>query len=255
MDDVRNDVAALMGKTTSDSSSSSKPVSPSTSSTSTFAPYKVKVTADSLNIRSGAGIKYGVVGAFKKGDIVEVTDKSDIWEKTSKGWISSNYTEKVKEETANVKADDVVKIASNAVYYSGKEVPAWIKNKNWIVKKVSGDRAVIDNSADGKNSICSPINVKYLTVIESASSAKGIDKAASYSKSIAGIYKTKSRLNLRKGANTSKPIILVMPKGSKVTCYGYYTSGVNGLKWYYVSYKDSKGVKYSGFTSSRHLTK
>lgn len=272
MDDVRNDVAALMGKSSSGSSSSSSSSKPTSSSASNskFTPYKVKVATDGLNIRSDATIKSDVVGVLNKGDIVTITDKSDIWEKTSKGWISSNYTEKVKESTSTsstsssaakptssvaVKADDVVKLSSKAVYYSGKEVPAWVKNKNWIVKSISGDRAVIDNSADGKSSICSPINVKYLTVIESASSAKGTDKAASYSKSLAGTYKTKANLNLRKGANTSKSVITTIPKGSKVTCYGYYTPDVNGTKWYYISFKDSKGTKYTGFASSSYLTK
>lgn len=65
---------------------------------------------------------------------------------------------------AKIKKNDIVAVAKNAVYYSGKDVPDWVIAKKWIVKEVSGDRAVIDKSADGKNAICSPINVKYLSV-------------------------------------------------------------------------------------------
>lgn len=65
---------------------------------------------------------------------------------------------------AKIKKNDVVTVAKNAVYYSGKDVPDWVIAKKWIVREVSGDRAVIDKSADGKNAICSPINVKYLSV-------------------------------------------------------------------------------------------
>lgn len=42
------------------------------------------------------------------------------------------------------------------------------EEKNWIVHEVVGDRAVIDKSQDGKNAICSPVNTKYLTVVNAA---------------------------------------------------------------------------------------
>lgn len=73
--------------------------------------------------------------------------------------------------TSTVKAGDIVKIASNATYYSGKTIPTWVKAKKWVVREVSGDRAVIDKSEDGKNAICSPISTKYLTVVKTASTA------------------------------------------------------------------------------------
>lgn len=65
-----------------------------------------------------------------------------------------------------VSVNSVVSISSNATYYNGKPVPSWVKSKRWIVSSIKGDRAVIDKSEDGKNSICSPINVKYLTVVK-----------------------------------------------------------------------------------------
>lgn len=66
--------------------------------------------------------------------------------------------------TTSVKKDDLVSLTSDAVYYNGVAIPSWVKAKKWIVRSVSGDRAVIDKSEDGKNAICSPINVKYLKV-------------------------------------------------------------------------------------------
>jgi hypothetical protein len=71
--------------------------------------------------------------------------------------------------TSSVKAGDTVKISSTATYYGGKAIPAWVKAKNWIVREVSGDRAIIDKSVDGKNAICSPINTKFLSVVSAAS--------------------------------------------------------------------------------------
>lgn len=69
---------------------------------------------------------------------------------------------------SEIKEGDLVKIADNAVYYSGKSVPGWVKDKHWYVVEVEGDRAVIDDSEDGKNAINSPINTKYLTVVKAA---------------------------------------------------------------------------------------
>lgn len=59
----------------------------------------VEVTAVGLNVRSGAGVKYGVVGLLKKGDRVTVTEVqmngTTKWGKIDKGWISLAYTKTV----------------------------------------------------------------------------------------------------------------------------------------------------------------
>ena len=65
---------------------------------------------------------------------------------------------------SKIKKGDLVKLSSSATYYDGKAIPTWVKNTKWYVSSVSGDRAVIDKSEDGKNSIASAVNVKYLTV-------------------------------------------------------------------------------------------
>lgn len=66
---------------------------------------------------------------------------------------------------SEIKVGDVVTLTEDAIYYTGKEIADWIKKDNWIVKSVSGDRAVIDKNTSGKNAICSPVNVKYLKKI------------------------------------------------------------------------------------------
>lgn len=76
-----------------------------------------------------------------------------------------------------------------------------------------------------------------------------IDDAKSFDKNVAGTYKTTSNLNLRSGAGTSKSIVVVIPKGANVRCYGYYTT-YNGTKWYLVAYGN-----HTGFASSKYLKK
>lgn len=70
--------------------------------------------------------------------------------------------EPVKPSTGEIRAGDTVRLAAGATYYNGDAIPSWVIAKEWIVREVSGDRAVIDASADGKNHICSPVNVKFL---------------------------------------------------------------------------------------------
>jgi hypothetical protein len=105
-------------------------------------------------------------------------------------------SENPKPTTSTVKVGDSVKISSNATYYSGKSIPEWVKNKTWIVRQVNGDRAVIDKSTDGKNAICSPINVKFLSVVGTSGSQQTTFKP----------YLVKvntSALNIRAGAGTN----------------------------------------------------
>lgn len=68
-------------------------------------------------------------------------------------------------------------------------------------------------------------------------------KSSAYNKS----YKTTANLNLRMGAGTNKGIVLTIPKGSAVRCYGYYTK-VGSTTWLYVAYG-----KYAGFVSKEYL--
>lgn len=70
-----------------------------------------------------------------------------------------------------IKSGDVVGIKNGATYYSGAKIPAWVQEKKWIVCEVSGDRAVIDKSVDGKNSINSPVNTKYLFAVDNEENA------------------------------------------------------------------------------------
>lgn len=66
--------------------------------------------------------------------------------------------------SVSIKTGDIVKITGTK-YYGGQTIPSWVKAKNWIVHSVSGDRAVINKSEDGKNAIMSPVNVSDLAVV------------------------------------------------------------------------------------------
>jgi len=68
--------------------------------------YKVKVDT-SLNIRSGPGTNYKVVGSLKNGNLIYATDVSGNWAKFYKGYVSVKYLTKATdpskyETTANL---------------------------------------------------------------------------------------------------------------------------------------------------------
>lgn len=113
--------------------------------------------------------------------------------------LGATSSETTTNNTSAIKKGNVVTIAEGATYYDGvKKVPAWVRKKKWIVKEVSGDRAVIDKSQDGKNAICSPINTKYLTVDGAKAETPKTETFKSYLAKV-----TADALNIRKGAGTN----------------------------------------------------
>jgi GH25 family lysozyme M1 (1,4-beta-N-acetylmuramidase) len=58
-------------------------------------PYVVLVTAYALNVRSGPGTTYPIVGSLKTGALVTVQEESGGWGGLSGGWIFLDYTERV----------------------------------------------------------------------------------------------------------------------------------------------------------------
>lgn len=69
----------------------------STPTASTSTSYKVKVTADVLNIRAGAGTNFKINGAIKDKGVYTIIAENNGWGKlkSGAGWISLAYTEKV----------------------------------------------------------------------------------------------------------------------------------------------------------------
>lgn len=65
--------------------------------TANYVGSKVSVTANLLNVRSGAGTNHGIVGQIKKGTLCTVTEDADGWCKIDSpvGWVSKEYITKV----------------------------------------------------------------------------------------------------------------------------------------------------------------
>lgn len=95
------------------------------------------------------------------------------------------------------------------------------------------------------------------TVTPTPTVNKNTTKVASakhFDKSIAGTYTATADLNLRTDAGTNNTSLVVMPKGTRVNNYGYYSRDSKGVKWYYIQ-AIVNGVQYTGFSSSQYLKK
>lgn len=60
-----------------------------------FKTYHIKVTANVLNVREGAGTNYKVIKTIKKGENWLIRDEKNGWGKIRIGWIKLSYTKKV----------------------------------------------------------------------------------------------------------------------------------------------------------------
>ena len=92
MDGFRTAVKGAMGKVTSNPTKTEKPVSGAQGTS-----YKVKITASALNIRSGAGTNYPVVGVIRDQGVYTIIEEKGSWGrlKSKVGWIHLGYTNKL----------------------------------------------------------------------------------------------------------------------------------------------------------------
>lgn len=77
--------------------------------------------------------------------------------------------------------------------------------------------------------------------------------ADSFDKMIAGRYQAATDLYLRNGPGVLNKALTVIPEGSTVYNYGYYTTKL-GRVWLYIQFKKDD-ILYTGFASSKYLYK
>lgn len=89
----------------------------------------------------------------------------------------------------------------------------------------------------------------------STSDKKALDVAKSFNRSLSGAYAVtaNSGLHIRAGAGIGEKSLCVLPKGTKVRNYGYYTLA-GRTKWLYIQ-AVCNGTKYTGFSSATWLKK
>lgn len=106
---------------------------------------------------------------------------------------------------------------------------------------------ILNGSAVKPNSPVQNQNQPTAKKVEATTCARNFDE------NLAGIYKVeaKSGLYCRNDAGTNKKALCLIPNGTSVKCFGYYTS-YNGMKWLYIQFV-MDGVQYTGFSSCEYL--
>lgn len=186
----------------------------------------------SLNVRSGPGTNYKVVGWVRNGQKITVLEEAGAWTKivvdaTGKtGYIKSSYIEKeevsvekpvyalgsVKTKyaasTVNVRRGPGTKHAAEFALGSGAKVRILGESANWYLIETE----------DGKTG--------YISKNYTALGVKG---------------ETTANVNLRKGPASNTPSLGVVPKGTSVTL-----TGVTG-NWTEVSFSGNTGFIYTKY--------
>lgn len=85
----------------------------------------------------------------------------------------------------------------------------------------------------------------------SSNNVKAVEVADKKDSSLAGTYTTTTDLYCRDGAGKNRTALVKIPKGTKVSNYGYYSVS-GGVKWLYIQFTINK-VTYTGFSSSAYL--
>lgn len=117
--------------------------------------YNVMVTASSLNVRSGKGTTYPIVGVLKKNTVLSIYETSGNWGRCSQGWISLTYTKEVTEEVAdsgetvvadekvlynvtikasslNVRTGPGIAYSKVGTYNKGEKISIYQEKYNWL---------------------------------------------------------------------------------------------------------------------------
>lgn len=165
-----------------------------------------------------------------------------------RGFISPKYTETGLVLTPPRQSDKDITIIA-------REVIAGTWGNGEARKKTLTDAGYNYNEVRAKvNEILNGGAKKPTTATNTANrSLTATDVAAGFASSIKGTYTTGANLYMRHGAGSNKKAMVVIPKGTKVKCYGYYGMH-NGAKWYYVQVT-LDDVKYTGFCHSGYLKK
>lgn len=116
---------------------------------------------------------------------------------------------------------------------------------------------VAEQQAIGKayaKAILKYLGIEYKQTTEAATQKPvTVAYAKSFKKSLAGKYKVVSSdgvLNMRTNAGVKHDLVIAVPAGKVVQCYGYYTDTESGATWLLVQYG-----KYKGFMSKAYLKK
>lgn len=196
------------------------------------------VTCSMLNVRSGAGINYGIVGYYYKGNTVTVTEQKTVgsttWGKTAKGWVSMDYIALKTEQgssgtqgstpstavTGTVTSSDVLRVRKGAG--TSYAIVGFLNpgSKVTITEQKTVGATVWGKISNGW------ISMDYIK-LDNAQSGNGGTSGNTGTTAPQSVTRTVnvSCLIIRSGAGTSNSIVGYLYRGAKVTVTEQKTVG------------------------------
>ena len=233
-----------------------KPVEPEKPSVSVNKQGVVKVNS-ALNMRSGPGSNYGVIGTLRNNDKVEIIKEVDGWYEIKfngkVGYVSSQYIKIVDNESSeekpvepekpsvSVNKQGVVKVNSALNMRSGPGsnygVIGTLRNndKVEIIKDVDGWYEIRFNGKVGY------VSKSYITIVN-----EGANNGTESVIKEGTVYGVSTNLNVRTGPGTSYQVVGYLLSGDKVKILGEE----NG--WYKIQFNASTGTK-NGYVSKDYI--
>ncbi|MDI3090820.1 SH3 domain-containing protein [Priestia megaterium] len=194
-----------------------------------------KVAASKLNVRSGAGTNYGIIGSVVKDQTLSVVSKSGSWYKINysgrTGYVSSDYvqasgtttppaestTYTVTASTLNVRSGAGTNYASIGSVTKGQKLAVVSKSGSWYKINYSGRTGYVSSDyVQASGTTAPPAESTTYTV-------------------------TASTLNVRSGAGTSYASIGSVTKGQKLSVVSKSGS------WYKINYNGRTGYVSSDY--------
>ncbi|MBI6040151.1 SH3 domain-containing protein [Clostridium perfringens] len=233
-----------------------KPVEPEKPSVSVNKQGIVKVNS-ALNMRSGPGSNYGVIGTLRNNDKVEIIKEVDGWYEIKfngkVGYVSSQYIKIVDNESSeekpvepekpsvSINKQGVVKVNSALNMRSGPGgnygVIGTLRNndKVEIIKEVDGWYEIKFNGKVGY------VSKSYITIVN-----EGANNGTESVIKEGTVYGVSTNLNVRTGPGTSYQVVGYLLSGDKVKILGEE----NG--WYKIQFNASTGTK-NGYVSKDYI--
>ncbi|MFF2038120.1 SH3 domain-containing protein [Priestia megaterium] len=197
-----------------------------------------KVTASKLNVRSGAGTNYGIIGSVVKDQMLSVVSKSGSWYKINyngrTGYVSSDYvqasgtttppaestTYTVTASTLNVRSGAGTSYASIGSVTKGQKLSVVSKSGSWYKINYNGRTGYVSSDyVQASGTTTPPAESTTYTV-------------------------TASTLNVRSGAGTSYASIGSLTKGQKLSVVSKSGS------WYKINYNGRTGYVSSDYVQA-----
>ncbi|WP_096515264.1 SH3 domain-containing protein [Clostridium perfringens] len=237
-------------------SSEEKPVEPEKPSVPVNKQGVVKVNS-ALNMRSGPGGNYGVIGTLRNNDKVEIIKEVDGWYEIKfngkVGYVSSQYIKMVdngsgeekpvkpEKPSVSVNKQGVVKVNSALNMRSGPGsnygVIGTLRNNDnvEIIKEVDGWYEIRFNGKVGY------VSKSYITIVN-----EGANNGTESVIKEGTVYGVSTNLNVRTGPGTSYQVVGYLLSGDKVKILGEE----NG--WYKIQFNASTGTK-NGYVSKDYI--